>query len=87
MQVKSGKVSSPLIRDLRGTVDREKAALGLSLTPLCALRVLCGKSSPQNPAPSTQNLTLPPCYNTPQASPFSADSPYSAFEATHKECP
>ena len=32
VQVKSGKVSSPLIRDLRGAVDREKAALGLFIT-------------------------------------------------------
>ena len=32
VQVKSGKVSSPLIRDLKGTVDREKAALGLFIT-------------------------------------------------------
>ena len=32
MQVKSGKVSSPLIRDLKGTVEREKAALGLFIT-------------------------------------------------------
>ena len=35
--------------------------------------------------PRTQNLTLPPCYNTHQASPFSADSPYSAFEAIQKD--
>ena len=32
VQVKSGRVSSPLIRDLKGTVDREKAALGLFIT-------------------------------------------------------
>ena len=32
MQVKSGKVSSPLIRDLKGTVEREKAAMGLFIT-------------------------------------------------------
>ncbi|MDE2716131.1 MAG: DNA methyltransferase [Chloroflexota bacterium] len=32
VQVKSGKVSSPLIRDLKGTVDRENAALGLFIT-------------------------------------------------------
>ena len=32
VQVKSGKVSSPLIRDLKGTVEREKAALGLFIT-------------------------------------------------------
>ncbi len=32
VQVKSGKVSSPLIRDLKGTMDREKAALGLFIT-------------------------------------------------------
>ena len=32
VQVKSGKVSSPHIRDLKGTVDREKAALGLFIT-------------------------------------------------------
>ena len=30
--MKSGKVSSPLIRDLKGTVEREKAALGLFIT-------------------------------------------------------
>ena len=36
------------------------------------------------PEPSTQNLPLPPCYNTPQASPPHADSPYSAFEAIRK---
>ena len=29
MQVKSGKVSSPHVRDLKGTVEREKADLGL----------------------------------------------------------
>ena len=32
VQVKSGRVSSPLIRDLKGTVQREKAALGLFIT-------------------------------------------------------
>ena len=32
VQVKSGKVSSPLIRDLKGAVEREKAALGLFIT-------------------------------------------------------
>ena len=32
VQVKSGKVFSPHIRDLKGTVDREKAALGLFIT-------------------------------------------------------
>ena len=32
VQVKSGRVSSPDIRDLRGTVEREKAALGLFIT-------------------------------------------------------
>ena len=32
VQVKSGKVSSPHIRDLKGTIEREKAALGLFIT-------------------------------------------------------
>ena len=32
VQVKSGRVSSPLIRDLKGTVEREKADLGLFIT-------------------------------------------------------
>ena len=32
VQVKSGRVSSPLIRDLKGTVEREKAAMGLFIT-------------------------------------------------------
>ena len=32
VQVKSGHVSSPHIRDLKGTVEREKAALGLFIT-------------------------------------------------------
>ena len=32
VQVKSGKVSSPHIRDLKGTVEREKASLGLFIT-------------------------------------------------------
>ena len=32
VQVKSGKVSSPHIRDLKGTVEREKADLGLFIT-------------------------------------------------------
>ena len=32
VQVKSGKVSSPHVRDLKGTLDREKAALGLFIT-------------------------------------------------------
>ena len=32
VQVKSDRVSSPLIRDLKGAVDREKAALGLFIT-------------------------------------------------------
>ena len=32
VQVKGGRVSSPLIRDLRGVVEREKAALGLFIT-------------------------------------------------------
>ena len=32
VQVKSGHVSSPQIRDLKGTVEREKAALGLFIT-------------------------------------------------------
>ena len=32
VQVKSGKVSSPLIRDLKGTVEREKASMGLFIT-------------------------------------------------------
>ena len=41
VQVKSGRVSSPLIRDLIGTVEREKASLGLLITleePTSALR-------------------------------------------------
>ena len=41
VQVKSGKVSSPHIRDLKGTVEREKAALGLFITleePTSAMR-------------------------------------------------
>ena len=41
VQVKSGKVSSPLIRDLVGTVEREKAAMGLFITleePTSAMR-------------------------------------------------
>ena len=41
VQVKSGKVSAPLIRDLKGTVEREKAALGLFITleePTSAMR-------------------------------------------------
>ncbi len=32
VQVKSGKVSSPHIRDLKGTVERENAAMGLFIT-------------------------------------------------------
>ena len=32
VQVKSGRVSSPLIRDLVGTVEREKAVMGLFIT-------------------------------------------------------
>ncbi len=32
VQVKSGKVSSPHVRDLKGTVEREKAAMGLFIT-------------------------------------------------------
>ena len=32
VQVKSGKVSSPHVRDLKGTVEREKADLGLFIT-------------------------------------------------------
>ena len=32
VQVKSGKVSSPHIRDLKGTMEREKAAMGLFIT-------------------------------------------------------
>ena len=32
VQVKSGGVSSPQIRDLKGTVEREKAAMGLFIT-------------------------------------------------------
>jgi DNA modification methylase len=32
ISVKSGKVSSPLIRDLRGVVERDKAAIGLFIT-------------------------------------------------------
>ena len=41
VQVKSGSVSSPHIRDLKGTVEREKAALGLFITleePTSAMR-------------------------------------------------
>ena len=41
VQVKSGRVSSPLIRDLVGTVEREKAAMGLFITleePTSAMR-------------------------------------------------
>ena len=41
VQVKSGKVSSPHVRDLKGTVEREKAALGLFITleePTSAMR-------------------------------------------------
>ncbi len=41
VQVKSGKVSSPLIRDLVGTVDRENASMGLFITlepPTSAMR-------------------------------------------------
>ena len=61
MQVKSGKVSSPLIRDLKGTVDREKAALGLFIT----LDLPPNPPSPQNPKPSTQNPALPPVLQYP----------------------
>ena len=32
VQVKSGKVSSPLIRELKGTVERENASMGLFIT-------------------------------------------------------
>ena len=32
IQVKGGRVSSPLIRDLKGVVEREKAAMGLFIT-------------------------------------------------------
>ncbi|QQR39914.1 DNA methyltransferase [Devosia rhizoryzae] len=32
ISVKSGKVSSPMIRDLRGVLEREKAAIGLFIT-------------------------------------------------------
>jgi site-specific DNA-methyltransferase (adenine-specific) len=32
ISVKSGKVSSPLVRDLRGVVERDKAAIGLFIT-------------------------------------------------------
>jgi len=32
ISVKSGKVSSPLVRDLRGVIEREKAAIGLFIT-------------------------------------------------------
>jgi len=32
IQVKSGHVSSQLIRDLRGTIEREKAAIGVFIT-------------------------------------------------------
>ena len=32
LQVKGGRVSSPLIRDLKGVVEREKAAMGLFIT-------------------------------------------------------
>ena len=41
VQVKSGRVSSALIRDLKGTVQREKAAMGLFITleePTSAMR-------------------------------------------------
>ena len=41
VQVKSGKVSSPHVRDLKGTVERENAALGLFITleePTSAMR-------------------------------------------------
>ena len=41
VQVKSGRVSSPHVRDLKGTVEREKAALGLFITleePTSAMR-------------------------------------------------
>ena len=41
VQVKSGKVSSPLIRDLKGTVEREQASMGLFITlepPTSAMR-------------------------------------------------
>ena len=41
VQVKSGSVSSPHIRDLKGTVEREKASLGLFITleePTSAMR-------------------------------------------------
>ena len=41
VQVKSGKVSSPLIRDLKGTVERENASMGLFITlepPTSAMR-------------------------------------------------
>ena len=32
VQVKSGKVSSPQVRDLKGTVEREQAAMGLFIS-------------------------------------------------------
>ena len=41
VQVKGGRVSSPHVRDLKGTVEREKAALGLFITleePTSAMR-------------------------------------------------
>ncbi len=47
VQVKSGRVSSPHIRDLAGTVEREKAAMGLFITleePTRAMRLEAANS-------------------------------------------
>ena len=46
IQVKGGHVSSPLIRDLKGVVEREKAALGLFITLEEPTRDMSRRSAP-----------------------------------------
>ena len=60
VQVKSGKVSSPLIRDLVGTVEREKAAMGLFITleePTSAMTRR--RSAPGSTTPTCGRRTTP----------------------------
>ena len=72
IQVKSGRVSSPDIRDLKGVVEREKAALGLFIS----LEEPTAKCEPRRPPAASSRPTS-----------GSGTSPKSSFAPSPNCCP
>ena len=83
VQVKSGKVSSPLIRDLKGTVEREKAAPRPLHHPRRADPRTCAPrpSAPASTTPTSGSATTPSCKSAPSAS--SSKATNSSYRCTH----